>query len=85
MERREDPPYIPVDRTERVASIAIERGKWGDLLFDNVGSRLGQIAASGLRVIERMPPWKVAIANQRIRSKFVAMLARQMRESASAG
>ncbi len=84
IERREQTPYVPVDRIERVASMAIERGKWGDLLFDNAGSRLGQIAASGLRVLEKMPPWKIATANEKIHSRFVSTLARQMREQVSA-
>jgi len=82
MEPREDRPYIPADTMERVALMAIERGKLGDLLFDNVGSRLGHIAASALRVIERMPPWQAAMANDTIRSTFVATLLGQVRRVA---
>jgi Pyruvate/2-oxoacid:ferredoxin oxidoreductase delta subunit/DNA-binding Lrp family transcriptional regulator len=79
MERRADPAYIPEDTMERVVLMAIERGKLGDLLYDNVGSRLGQIAATALRVIERMPPWKASMANRRIRSTFVGKLVEQIR------
>ena len=79
MELRDEPPHIPANTMERVALMAIERGKLGDLLVDNVGNRLGQIAASALRVIERMPPWKAAMANQKFRSTFVATLVGQVK------
>ena len=83
MEPRADRPYIPVDTMERVALMAIERGTLGDLLFDNVGSRLGQIASSALRVIERMPPWQAAMANDTIRSTFVTAMLRPVRGAAA--
>jgi ferredoxin len=79
MERRADPPYIPEGTLERVVLMAIERGKLGDLLYDNIGSRLGQLAATALRVIERMPPWKASMANRRLRSAFVGKLVEQIR------
>jgi hypothetical protein len=82
MEIREDPAHIPADTMERVALMAIERGKVGDLLYDNVGSRLGPIAAGVLRVIESMPPWKAAMANERIRSSFVSAMLGQVRRRA---
>ena len=84
MEPREHQPYIPADTLERVALMAIERGKLGDLLYDNIGSRLGPIAAGALRVLERMPPWQAAMANDTIRSTFVATLLRQVRRAAAA-
>jgi hypothetical protein len=68
-----------------VALMAVERGKLGDLLMDNVGSKLGPIAAASLRVIERMPPWKAAMANQKIRSKFVGTLLGQVKKRVAAG
>ena len=80
MEMRVERPDVPVDTMERVTLMAIERGKLGDLLHDNVGSRLGHIAAAALRVIESMPPWKAAMANERIRSTFVGALLTQMRQ-----
>ena len=80
MEMRAERPDVPVDTMERVTLMAIERGKLGDLLYDNVGSRLGHIAAAALRVIESMPPWKAAMANERIRSTFVGALLTQMRQ-----
>jgi Pyruvate/2-oxoacid:ferredoxin oxidoreductase delta subunit len=85
MVERDDPPYIPEDTMERVALMAVERGKLGDLLMDNVGSKLGPIAAASLRVIERMPPWKAAMANQKIRSKFVSTMIGQIKKRVPAG
>lgn len=80
MEQRDEPLYIPQDTMERVALMAVERGKLGDLLLDNMGTKLGPIAAASLRVIERMPPWKAAMANQRIRSKFVGTMVSQVKK-----
>ena len=74
MEQRDEPVYIPTNSMERVALMAIERGKLGDLLLDNVGSKLAPLAATALRVLEKMPTWKLARANQTIRSKFVATM-----------
>ncbi len=79
MEARAERPHIPADTMERVALMAIERGKLGDLLYDNVGSRLGQIAAKALGVMERLPPWKVAMTATRLRSVFLATLTDQLR------
>lgn len=79
MEPRREQSYIPADTMERVALMTIERGKLGDLLYDNVGSRLGQIAAKSLSVIERMPPWKAAMAATRLRSVFLSTLTDQLR------
>ncbi len=85
MVERDDPPYIPENTMERVALMAVERGKLGDLLLDNIGSsRLGPIAATSLRVIEKMPPWKAAMANQKIRSKFVSTLINQVQKQVAA-
>jgi len=85
MVERDEKPYIPEDTMERVAYMAIERGKLGDLLLDNVGSKLAPIAAAVLRTIEKMPPWKIAVANQRIKSKFVGALLGQVKERVARG
>jgi ferredoxin len=84
MEQRPEPVYIPADTMERVALMAIERGKLGDLLLDNVGSRLGPLAAAALRTLEKMPPWKRAMANQKIRSKFVSTMLGLVKKQAAA-
>ncbi len=80
MLERDEPPYIPEDTLERAAFMAIERGKIGDLLLDNVGTKLAPIAAATVRVIEKMPPWKIAMANQKLKSRFVGALLGQVRK-----
>ena len=80
MEERDEPPYIPEDTLERAAYMAIERGKVGDLLLDNVGTKLAPVAAATVRVIEKLPPWKMAMANQKLKSRFVGALLGQVRK-----
>jgi hypothetical protein len=79
MEPRVDRPFVPVDTMERVAVMAIERGKLGDLLYDNVGGGLGRTVAHTLSLIERMPPWKAAMAIKPLRSVFLNKLLDQIR------
>ena len=85
MEERDELPYIPEDTLERAAFMAIERGKVGDLLLDNVGTKLAPIAAATVRVIEKMPPWKILMANQTMKSKFVGALLGQVRKRMAEG
>ena len=82
MEAREDRPFVPADTVERVAMMAIERGKLGDLLYDNVGSGLGRALAHTLSLVERMPPWKAAMAVKPLRSVFLNKLVDQVRARA---
>ncbi len=79
MEQRGDRPFIPADTMERVALMAIERGKLGDLLYDNIGSGLGRTVAHTLSLIERLPPWKAAMAIKPLRSVFLDKLLDQLR------
>ena len=62
--------------------MAIERGKLGDLLYDNVGSGLGRALAHTLSLVERMPPWKAAMAVKPLRSEFLNKLVDQVRARA---
>jgi NAD-dependent dihydropyrimidine dehydrogenase PreA subunit len=82
MEQRDHRPLVPADTFERVAMMAIERGKLGDLLYDNVGSGLGRTVAHALSVIERMPPWKAAMAVKPLRSVFLDKVLAQVRARA---
>jgi ferredoxin len=82
MEQRESRPYVPADTMERIALMAIERGKLGDLLYDNVGSGLGRTVAHALSVIEQMTPWKAAMAVEPLRSKFLDRLVTGLRAKA---
>jgi ferredoxin len=83
MEPRERRPVVPVDTLERIAAMAIERGKLGDFLFVNTGSRLAHAAAAALRTIESMPPWRALVAAERVRSVFLAAFTKALRAAAS--
>ncbi len=70
--RRRDPRILPPESTfDRVAAMAIERGKLADLIFDepeNLGYRaLGRL----LSVLERTPPVQALLAIQPLRSAFL--------------
>ena len=82
MEPREDRPYVPADTFERVALMAVERGKLGDYLLDNVGGHLGRAAAQALHALEQLPPWKAAMAIRPLRSTFLAALVGGLRAGA---
>jgi ferredoxin len=71
MDPREDRPFVPADTLERVAAMAIERGKIGDFLLDNTGSRLAHAAATVLRAVEKSPPWRALMAADSVRSTFL--------------
>ena len=71
MEPREDRPFVPADTLERIAAMAIERGKIGDFLLANTGSRLAHAAATVLRAIETTPPWRALVAAESVRSTFL--------------
>lgn len=79
MELRDERPFVPADTFERVAMMAIERGRLGDILYDNIGSGLGRSVARTLSLIERMPPWKAAMAVKPLRSVFLDKLLGQVR------
>jgi ferredoxin len=83
MEPRERRPFVPVDTLERIAAMAIERGKLGDFLFVNTGSRLAHAGAAALRAIEKMSPWRALVAAERVRSVFLTAFTKALRAAAS--
>ena len=84
MEPRRDGPYVPADTFERVATMAVERGKLGDFLLDNVDGQLGHAAARALHALEHLPPWKAAMAIGPLRSTFLQALVSGIRARAGA-
>jgi ferredoxin len=63
--------FTPETVFDRVVSMAIERGKLADLLFDG-RERLGYRALGRmLSVLEKSPPWKAAMAIKPLRSVFL--------------
>jgi Pyruvate/2-oxoacid:ferredoxin oxidoreductase delta subunit len=75
MERRKERILVPENAWERAVTMAIERGKFQNLLFDDF-DRLDHAA---LRVITRivvgLPPVKKALLAGQVRSRFFRALA----------
>ena len=64
---------LPPETTfERVVTMAVERGKLGDLLFDNLEGLGGHALARAVQVVEKLPPTQALLAIAPLRSVFLA-------------
>ena len=64
---------LPPETTfERVVTMAVERGKLGDLLFDNVEGLGAQALARVVQIVEKLPPTQALMAITPLRSIFLA-------------
>jgi ferredoxin len=66
-DRRIIPPYNTVHRT---VMMAIERGNFQDLLFDNRTLASHRIFSAVLGTLFRLPPVKCAMASKQVKSRF---------------
>lgn len=74
MERLPARVYTPESMIEKMMVQALERGKLGQLLFDD-SSKLSHTALGALaNVLLRLPPAKLVLADQQLRSNFVRFL-----------
>ncbi len=74
MKPRASRPVTPETAYDRIVSMAIERGKLADLLFDEP-ERLSHKALGRLiRILEKSPPARAAIAIKPLRSVFLNAL-----------
>jgi ferredoxin len=64
----------PVDTLHRTVLMAIERGKLQDCIFDNRALSSHRAMAGILGVILRLPPTKQVLANQQVKSRYLAKL-----------
>lgn len=64
----------PLNGTYRVVLMAIERGKLQHLFFDNRVLWSHRAMAGVLGVILKLPPFKQALANQQIKSRYLEAL-----------
>jgi ferredoxin len=64
----------PVDTLHRTVLMAIERGKLQDCIFDNRALFSHRAMAGILGVILRLPPTKQVLANQQVKSRYIARL-----------
>lgn len=65
----------PADTFERVISMALGRGHLHDLLFDEEDGPSAAFLNRLVGALERMPPARRLLVNQKLKSRFVAFLA----------
>ena len=76
MKPREQRVLTPENVFHKTVRMAIERGKLADLLFEDP-ERLSHRALGGiLRILEKTPPWKAAMAVKPLRSAFFGAIIR---------
>lgn len=71
MRRRERRVYTPETTFERIVAMAIERGKLGDLLLDNLEGWGGEALARVVQVLERTPAAAAVTAIEPLKSIFL--------------
>jgi Pyruvate/2-oxoacid:ferredoxin oxidoreductase delta subunit len=75
---REERVITPVNSIHRIVTMAIERGKLQNLIFDNNVLLSHRTMAAVLGVILKLPPLKQALASRQFRSRYlVSLLKRQ--------
>jgi ferredoxin len=72
LKERTERVITPVTNAERYVRMAIERGKLQDLIFDNRILASHRALAALLGAVLKMPPVKQALANEQLKSRFVA-------------
>jgi len=66
----------PLNGTHRAVVMAIERGKLQNLIFDNRVLWSHRAMAAVLGVILKLPPFKQALANRQVKSRYLEALIR---------
>ena len=74
MKPRAQRAYTPETMFDRMVAMAIERGKLGDLLFDDPERLSHRALGRVLRILEKSPPFKAAMAIRPLRSAFMNAL-----------
>ncbi len=75
----EERVITPVNSVHRVVTMAIERGKLQNLMFDNQVMFSHRAMAAVLGVILKLPPLKQALASQQFKSRYLAALLRRFK------
>jgi ferredoxin len=71
----------PVNSVHRVVTMAIERGKLQNLIFDNQVLFSHRAMAAILGVIIKLPPVKQALASQQFKSRYLVSLIKRQKYS----
>jgi len=75
---RNERVITPINSVHRVVSMAIERGKLQNLLFDNQVMFSHRAMAAVLGVILKLPPLKQALATQQFKSRYLVALLKRL-------
>jgi NAD-dependent dihydropyrimidine dehydrogenase PreA subunit len=79
LKSREERVITPVNSIHRIVTMAIERGKLQNLIFDNHVLLSHRTMAAVLGVILKLSPIKQALASQQFKSRYlVSLIRRQM-------
>jgi ferredoxin len=70
----------PVNSVHRVVTMAIERGKLQNLIFDRQVMFSHRAMAAVLGVILKLPPLKQVLASQQFKSRYLASLIRRQKK-----
>lgn len=74
LEKRDARVITPVNSAHRVVLIAIDKGMLPNLFFDNNALASHRMMAAILSAILKMPPAKQLLANEQVRSKYLASM-----------
>lgn len=72
LEKRQSRVITPVNTAHRVVLMAIDKGMLANLIFDNNALASHRMLAAVLNAIIKLPPAKQVLANEQIRSKYLA-------------
>ena len=72
MAARPERPAVPANTVERVVRMAIERGRLASFVFDEGAGRGSAFLNRILKALAALPPARRALANEQLRSRFVA-------------
>lgn len=78
---RKERVITPVNSVHRVVTMAIERGKLQNLIFDKQVMFSHRAMAAVLGVILKLPPLKQVLASQQFKSRYLASLIRRQKKS----
>jgi len=76
---REERVITPVNSVHRVVTMAIERGKLQNLIFDNQVMFSHRAMAAVLGVILKLPPLKQSLASRQFKSRYLVSLIRRQK------
>ena len=79
LESRPERVITPINGTHRVVMMAIERGKLQNLIFDNRVLWSHRALAAVLGVILKLPPIKQVLASEQIKSRYLEILIKHMK------